>query len=276
MRLEMEISHIIGLRLGAMTCLVEGTLEVNPADLQQHLAEDRRLGRVEIEIAHPGESARICRVFDAFEPRAKVGEGENFPGVLGRLALAGAGRTRALRGAAVLMADQLAPGFDPVIDMVGPGAAYTPFARTQNIVVATQPAPGTAPQAYQSAVRLAGLKPGVFLAQACIPHAPDRVAVYELPPLSHIPPESRHLPRVAYVFQIHSHQRPTGIEEGIFYGDNVRRLIPTLVHPNEILDGAVLRRFMGRNATTYAVQNHPVIEALYRQHGKDLCLPGSS
>jgi hypothetical protein len=96
------------------------------------------------------------------------------------------------------------------------------------------------------------------------------VAVYDLPPLSHIPPECRQLPRVAYVFQIHSHQRPTGLEEGIFYGDNVRRLIPTLVHPNEILDGAVLRGFMGRNATTYAVQNHPVIEALYRQHGKDL------
>ena len=44
------------------------------------------------------------------------------------------------------------------------------------------------------------------------------------------------------VYQIHSHQRPTGVDEGILYGDPVRRMLPTLVHPNEILDGAVGRK----------------------------------
>ncbi len=274
MRLELEISHVTDLRLGPTTHLADGTLELHPADLQQHLAGDRRLGMVEVEIVHSGESARVCRVFDAFEPRAKVGEGENFPGVLGRLVRAGTGRTHALRGAAVLVTDQLAPGIDPVVDMTGPAAAYTPFSRTQNVVVSAQPASGVPQQAYQSAIRLAGLKTAVWLAQACSQQAPDSVAVYDLPSLSRVPPESGHLPRVVYVFQIHSHQRPTGPEEGIFYGDNVRRLIPTIVHPNEILDGAVLRGFMGRNATTYAVQNHPVIEDLYRRHGKDVWFAG--
>jgi glycine reductase len=79
---------------------------------------------------------------------------------------------------------------------------------------------------------------------------------------------------VAYVFQIHSHQRPTGIDEGILYGDPVRRMLPTLVHPNEVLDGAVVRGFMGRNATTYAIQNHPVIRALYARHGRALWFAG--
>jgi glycine reductase len=79
---------------------------------------------------------------------------------------------------------------------------------------------------------------------------------------------------VAYVFQIHSHQRPTGVDEGILYGDPVRRMLPTIVHPNEVLDGAVLRGFMGRSVTTWATQNHPMIRALYAAHGRTLWFAG--
>jgi glycine reductase len=89
-----------------------------------------------------------------------------------------------------------------------------------------------------------------------------------------VPAELAHLPRVAYVFQIHSHQRPTGLDEGILYGDPVRRMLPTVIHPNEVLDGAVLRGFMGRSVTTWATQNHPVIRALYAQHGRSLWFAG--
>src|SRR5437667_200206 len=89
-----------------------------------------------------------------------------------------------------------------------------------------------------------------------------------------VPAEQAHLPRVAYVFQIHSHQRPTGLDEGILYGDPVRRMLPTIVHPNEVLDGAVLRGFMGRSVTTWATQNHPMIQALYAQHGRTLWFAG--
>src|SRR5262249_56130407 len=82
------------------------------------------------------------------------------------------------------------------------------------------------------------------------------------------------LASVVYVFQIHSQQRPTGVDEGILYGDPVRRMLPTVVHPNEILDGAVVRGFMGRTATTHAIQNHPVIRELYAQHGRTLWFAG--
>ena len=67
----------------------------------------------------------------------------------------------------------------------------------------------------------------------------------------------QHLPWVAYVFQIHSHQRPTGTEAGMLYDDPVRRMLLTIVHPNEVLDGAVRRGFMGRNATTYGPAQRP-------------------
>jgi hypothetical protein len=102
----------------------------------------------------------------------------------------------------------------------------------------------------------------------------DTVEVFDLPAPTRVPATLQHLPRVAYVFQIHSHQRPTGVDEGILYGDPVRRMLPTVVHPNEVLDGAIVRGFMGRNATTFAIQNHAVIRALYAQHGHTLWFAG--
>src|SRR2546425_10734806 len=51
-------------------------------------------------------------------------------------------------------------------------------------------------------------------------------------------------------------------------------MLPTIVHPNEVLDGAVLRGFMGRSVTTWATQNHPMIQALYAQHGRTLWFAG--
>jgi glycine reductase len=82
------------------------------------------------------------------------------------------------------------------------------------------------------------------------------------------------LPRVAYVYQVHSHQFPTGLVEPILYGDNVKKLIPTILHPNEVLDGAVVRGYWGRGQETYSIQNHPLIKELYSRHGKELCFVG--
>ena len=47
--------------------------------------------------------------------------------------------------------------------------------------------------------------------------------------------------------------------------------MPTIVHPNEILDGALMFSY---SAFTWFAQNHPVILELYRRHGKDLWFAG--
>ena len=196
--------------------------------------------------------------------------------MLGALARAGSGRTRALAGVTVVATDQQVEntGALAVIDMSGPAAALSEFARTHNVVISAWPAPGVGRSEYLAAVRLAALKAAVHLAQAARGVEAETVEVFELPPSARVPSALSHLPRVAYVFQIHSHQRPTSVDEGILYGDPVRRMLPTLVHPNEILDGAVVRGFMGRNATTWAIQNHPVIRSLYAQHGRSLWFAG--
>jgi hypothetical protein len=58
--------------------------------------------------------------------------GEDFPGVLGRLARTGSGRTRALADVAVVVTDQQLenPGSLALIDLSGPAATLTEFART--------------------------------------------------------------------------------------------------------------------------------------------------
>jgi len=47
--------------------------------------------------------------------------------------------------------------------------------------------------------------------------------------------------------------------------------LPTVVHPNEILDGALI---FALAALTFHAQNNPVIEELYRRHGHDLWFAG--
>jgi len=275
-RLELRWSRVEAITTGAATRLAGRRLELDLGSLQRLLETDPRLDRVRLDLAHPGERCRIGRVLDVIAPRAKHDGGVDFPGLLGPMARAGHGPTLALADVAVVLTDQQAQntGVLAVIDMAGPMAALSQFGRTHNVVLSAWPKSGLGTSDYLAAVRLAGLKTAVFLARTAREAEPDRVEVFELPSPARRPPELAHLPRVAYVFQIHSHQRPTGVDEGILYGDPIRRMLPTVVHPNEVLDGAVVRGFMGRNATTWAFQNHPVIRSLYAAHGRTLWFSG--
>jgi glycine reductase len=276
MRLELRWSEVDELVAASATRLAGKRLEVDLDALRALLSADARLTGIRLDLVHPGERCRIGRVFDVIAPRAKLDGGEDFSGVLGPVARAGDGRTLALAGVAVVATDQQTDnvGTLAVIDMAGPNAALSAFGGTENLVISAWPAPDTDRSGYLAAVRLAALKTAVYLAGTAREAEPDRVEVFELPPSPRVPAELAHLPRVAYVFQIHSHQRPTGLDEGILYGDPVRRMLPTIVHPNEVLDGAVLRGFMGRAVTTWATQNHPMIRALYAQHGRTLWFAG--
>jgi len=276
MRLELRWSDVDELVATSATRLAGKRLELDLDGLRALLSADPRLTRISLDLVHPGERCRIGRVFDVIAPRAKLNGGEDFPGVLGGVVKAGHGQTLALAGMAVVATDQqtASVGTLAVIDMAGPNAALSAFGRTHNLVISAWPSSGTERSDYLAAVRLAALKTAVCLARTAREAEPDRVEVFALPPSPRVPAELAHLPRVAYVFQIHSHQRPTGLDEGILYGDPVRRMLPTIVHPNEVLDGAVLRGFMGRSVTTWATQNHPMIRALYAQHGRTLWFAG--
>ena len=269
MRLELGIIHIKDVRFAAKTAVVDGVLSINRAELAELLEQEPLFDHVEIDIAHPGESCRILRVLDVLEPRYRL-NGPNFPGALDGVGLVGSGKTRALKNVAVVETDQLAPRSRSLIDMSGPAAAYSPIANTHNVVLLPHPKKNADKNEYRLAVKKAGLKTAVYLAQAATNFAPDETRIYELPPVANNQ-GPKHLPRIAYIFPMHSHQHPTQQSETVFYGSNIQGFMPTLVHPNEILDGALMFSY---SAFTWFAQNHPVILELYRRHGTDLWFAG--
>jgi glycine reductase len=196
--------------------------------------------------------------------------GPNFPGALDGNGLVGDGQTRALKNVAVVETDQLATRSRNIIDMSGPAADYSPIANTHNVVLLPYPKPGADKDDYRLAVKKAGLKAAVYLAAAAKDCALDETQIFELPPVA-FNQGPKELPRIAYIFPMHSHQHPTQQRETIFYGSNIQGFMPTIVHPNEILDGALMFSY---SAFTWFAQNHPVIHELYRRHGVDLWFAG--
>src|SRR5262245_63860117 len=106
MRLEMNWTEVSAIVASTETRLSGRKLEIDVDALRSLLESDARLARVQIDLAHPGESCRIARVFDVFAPRAKEGGGEDFPGVVGALTRVGSGRTLALGNVAIAVTDQ--------------------------------------------------------------------------------------------------------------------------------------------------------------------------
>ncbi|HEV8715072.1 MAG TPA: glycine/sarcosine/betaine reductase component B subunit [Candidatus Binatia bacterium] len=274
MRLQYDIAPVNQAAFAETTRLQDGTLTVNREELSRLLAVDTRLRAVEVHLANPGEECRIVDVFDVIEPRCKVDGRVNFPGVIEPLARVGDGRTRVLRGAAVVVLSALPDLFKTVIDMSGEAAQFIPYARTANVCIAAQPAAGVERVAYYRALKEAAVKAGTFLARAVADTPVHATEIYDLDRPTAEPTSSSPLPRVAYVFMLASHQVPTEADEPILYGDNVRHLLPTVLHPNEVLDGAVLAPYWYLGTETYFIQNHPVILDLYHRHGLDLEFAG--
>jgi glycine reductase len=281
MRLQLDRLKIKDTRFGEKTRIADGVLQVNRQELEGLLKEDKRLGQVEMEIAHPGERCRILQVTDVVQPRAKRnGQAIDFPGALGRREEAGKGSTVVLEGVSVVMSeyrdagDSSASPHGEMIDMWGPAAGLSPYGQTHNLVLLPRPAEGIGQNDYRIALKLAGLKAAVYLAQAGKALSPDETEIFELPSVCHVAKGMEGLPRVAYIFQIMTTQFSPIPGHPFLYGLNAQGMLPTIVHPNVTLDGALVTPYRSQAMDTYHIQNHSVIRELYRRHGKDLCFVG--
>jgi len=269
MRLDLGLIHIKDVCFGAKTSIAADILSIDRQELISLLEQEPLFERVEIELARPGDSCRIIRVLDVVEPRYRL-DGPNFPGALEPNGLVGDGQTRALKNVAVIETDQLATRSRNMIDMCGPATDYSPIGNTHNVVLLPYPKTGADKDDYRLAVKKAGLKTAVYLGAAAKDVTPHETQVFELPPVA-LNQGPKDLPRIAYIFPMHSHQHPTQQNETVFYGSNIQGFMPTIVHPNEILDGALMFSY---SAFTWFAQNHPMIYELYRRHGVDLWFAG--
>ena len=85
-------------------------------------------------------------------------------------------------------------------------------------------------------------------------------------------PEIEKLPSVDYVMLPQSQMEEMGYND-LLYGWDTNHMVPTFMHPNEVLDGALVSgSFMPVSSkwSTYDMQNCPNIKALYEAHGKTI------
>ena len=271
MKLELGKIYIKDIRFGDNTEIKNGTLIINKKELEEFAISDERIKSVTIELARPGESIRIAPVKDVIEPRVKVsGPGCIFPGVMGKVKGVGSGRTHALVGAAVVTVGKIVGFQEGIIDMSGETAKYTPFSETNNICVVMEPVEGLETHDYEQAGRLLGLKVANFLGVVARNIEPDEIVIYDTKPLLEQIKEFPHLPKVGY---IHMLQSQGLLHDTYYYGVDAKQILPTLMYPTEIMDGAIISGNCVApcdKVTTFHHLNNPVIEDLYKRHGKDL------
>ena len=270
MRLELGNIFIKDVQFSNATRVENGTLYVNKTELMEAVSGDPRLTKIEIDIAKPGEETRIMPVKDVIEPRVKVeGPGGILPGMISKVDVVGSGKTHVLKGAAVVTAGKIVGFQEGIIDMSGPGADYTPFSKTQNIVIVCTPVKKLQQHEHEQAVRMVGYKAAVYLGEAGRNVTPDEVKVYETPTLLEGMKQYPNLPRVAYIYML---QTQGLLHDTYVYGVDAKKIVPTIIYPTEVMDGAIASgncvSACDKNPT-YNHMNNPVIEDLYERHGKD-------
>lgn len=274
MRLELGKILIKDVQFGDTTKVENGTLYVNADEIKELVKKDERIKSVEVELARPGESIRITPVKDVIEPRVKLDGGGIFPGVLSKVDTVGSGKTHVLKGAAVVTTGSIVGFQEGIIDMTGPGADYTPFSQLQNVVLVMDVNDDIAQHDHEYILRIAGLKVAELLGEAGRDVTPDEVEVYETLPLFKSVSTYPELPKVAYVQMLQSQGL---LHDTYVYGVDAKKILPTLIYPTEIMDGAIISgncvSACDKN-TTYHHQNNPVVHDLFDAHGKTLNFVG--
>jgi len=270
-KLELHKVRVSGIRLGSATTLEKGILTVDEQAILEMLRKDDRFASVKVDVASPGEKTRIVPVKDAVEPRCKLeGNGGIFPGFIGDVETVGSGKTLVLEGAAVVTCGKIVGFQEGIVDMSGPGAEYTPFSKTCNLVLVFEPVEGLEKHYYEAACREAGFKTAHYLATAVKDAVTaDAVETYEMPPLAESLKAYPELPKVAYLYML---QTQGLLHDTYVYGVDAKKILPTLISATEIMDGAIVSgncvSACDKNST-YVHINNPVIKALYGRHGKD-------
>ena len=270
-RLEMGHIYIKDIQFADTSKIEDGILYVDKGAVKAVALEDEHIKTVTFDIAKPGESVRITPVKDVIEPRVKVeGKGGVFPGIISKVDTVGSGKTYALKGMAVVTAGRIVGFQEGIIDMTGPGADYTPFSKTLNLVMVCEPVEGIKQHEYEKAVRFAGFRVAAYIGELARELTPDETKVYETCGIKEGITQYPDLPRVAYVQMLQSQGL---LHDTYVYGVDAKKTLPTILSPTEIMDGAILSgncvSACDKN-TTYHHQNNPVVADLFEQHGKTI------
>lgn len=271
MRLELGEIYIKDIQFSEKSKIENNILMVNKEELIKSIWDDDVIESIDLEIAKPGESVRITPVKDVIEPRVKVeGRGDIFPGILSKVDTVGEGKTIALKGMAVVTTGAIVGFQEGIIDMTGLGAEYTPFSKTNNLIVIAEPKKGIKQHEHEKAIRYIGFKAAKYLGELARELKPENIKIYETKPLLDQISEYPDLPKVGYIYML---QTQGLLHDTYVYGVDAKQIVPTILYPTEIMDGAIVSgncvSACDKNPT-YVHLNNGIIEELYKQHGKEI------
>ena len=135
--MKLEIGHfsVKDVRFGEENAFADGILTVNREEAIEALNKDGKLKNVSLHIARPGDSTRIIPAKAAAGVRCRPDGRCVFSGYTGEVAQAGSGVTYALDGMCVLGAGlHSRQGMNGMVDMSGPAAEMSPYAKLINLV----------------------------------------------------------------------------------------------------------------------------------------------
>ena len=142
MRLEVRSFPVRDVVLDRRTALDGDVLYVDAGAARDLVLAEGAFADAALQLARPGEATRIVHALDVVQPRLKVSGSGDYPGFVGPVETAGDGVAHRLSGVAIVETGP-AVGNEPtwwreaLIDMAGPGAAYSPFSETVNLVLDT-------------------------------------------------------------------------------------------------------------------------------------------
>lgn len=222
--------------------------------------QDSRMINIEVHIARPGEPTRIICVKDVVEPRCKISG--DVPGI---------GRVHVLKNMTLITCGKIVGYQEGIIDMSGPGAAYSPFSKTHNVVLEIDVQGGLSAHEHEEVVRTIGLAAAGYIADAGRRVEPDYIHHFSFPGKDSAAEE---LPRIAYVYPLLTQGL---LHDNYLHGRNSRDELPQVIDPLILLDGAIVSgncvSACDKN-TTYHHQNNPVLNELFLRHGKTLHFAG--
>lgn len=274
MELKIRNIEIKDIKFGSATKVENGVLNVCKDEIEELLLEDERILEVDINIARPGESIRIIPVKDVIEPRAKL-DGDAFPGVDGVLGDIGRGITYALKNCSVITTGPIVGFQEGIIDMKGPLTEYTPFSKLNNLVVDIRKKDGVSQHEHEEVVRVGGVKVAHFIGKKALDYEDYDEEVYAWKSLTEKSQEYPELPKVAYVYQCVGQGL---LHDTYFYGKDIKTMVPTMINPLEIFDGALVSGncvSAGSKTTTYHHQNNAIINECFKRHGKEINFIGT-
>lgn len=246
----------------------DNVLYINKQHLISTILEGINDYKVDIDIALPGDSTRIVHIMDTVIPSYKISQ-STFPGWLSESYKAGQGIMHQLDGITVMQTAQFPGVQEGIVDMKGEGSKYSAFSKKINIVITIEVINKEINKkhfAYDTKMII--LKAAEYLAELTKDSIEDNLEIYKLKE------KNKNLPNVGYIYYI---QAQGNLRNVHIYGENNEEMDPRYLHPNEIMDNALISAnyiIACQKNPTYFHQNNPVIQNLYQRDGKELNFGG--